>query len=393
MAEPHPHLSLAGIPIRIEWSFWLIAVFLGYGARSGWLLAAWVAIVLVSILVHELGHAVALRIYHQRPRVVLHAFGGLTYGSSAYRSRAQSIVVSAAGPFTAFFLLGVPAYFLQDSIDLRTQYDFYVIAHDVAWVNIAWSIVNLLPILPLDGGNIAASLFGRPGARLLSMITAFGAATFFFEQQNQFAGFFLMLFAIMNFGSYQQEKAGSSPSVPTPDARSVRSRCRPDGATRRRRAIRSTRSSQALAGPDSGGAGRAGRRIRGSAFRAVEPRAGTATRALGPRVNAGRPAARAERRGRGRGGEPAEPSALRRLLPRVGRGRRARLRRRSRQPGADRVRDRVCGGPIGDNTRAMWWIDRAISDGFRAGALLDGEPDLAPLRIRPDWPAARARVQ
>jgi hypothetical protein len=46
----------------------------------------------------------------------------------------------------------------------------------------------------------------------------------------------------------------------------------------------------------------------------------------------------------------------------------------------------------GDNDRAMAWIDRAIDDGFRAGALLDGEPDLAPLRIRPDWPAARARV-
>ena len=219
MSEQRPHLSIAGIPIRIEWSFWLIAVLLGYGARTGWLLVAWVVIVLVSILVHELGHAVALRIYHQRPRVVLHAFGGLTYGSSAYRSRAQSIVVSAAGPFTAVALLGVPAYFWQDSIDLRSQYDLYVVVHDVAWVNIGWSLVNLLPILPLDGGNIAASIFGRPAARMMSMVAAFGAATYFFTNGNQFGGFFLMMFAIMNFGSYQQEKAGGAPSVPTPQTR------------------------------------------------------------------------------------------------------------------------------------------------------------------------------
>ena len=154
MAEARPHFTIAGIPVRIEWSFWLIAVFLGYGAREGWLLVAWVAIVLVSILVHELGHAVALRAFHQRPRVVLHAFGGLTYGSGAYRTRAQSIIVSAAGPFTAFLALGVPAYLLHDGDWARQTYERFVIVHDVMWVNIAWSIVNLLPIPALDGGRL-----------------------------------------------------------------------------------------------------------------------------------------------------------------------------------------------------------------------------------------------
>jgi len=40
MAEARPHFTIAGIPVRIEWSFWLIALFLGYGAREGWLLVA-----------------------------------------------------------------------------------------------------------------------------------------------------------------------------------------------------------------------------------------------------------------------------------------------------------------------------------------------------------------
>ena len=37
-------------------------------------------------------------------------------------------------------------------------------------------------------------------------------------------------------------------------------------------------------------------------------------------------------------------------------------------------------------------LKKAIDEGFRAGALLDGEPDLAPLRLRADWVSARARV-
>jgi hypothetical protein len=46
----------------------------------------------------------------------------------------------------------------------------------------------------------------------------------------------------------------------------------------------------------------------------------------------------------------------------------------------------------GDNDRAMAWLQRAVDDGFSSGALLDGEPDLASLRLRADWSALRSRV-
>src|SRR4051812_38806267 len=165
-----------------------------------------------------MGHAVALRIFKKKPWIVIHGFGGLTYGTGAYRSKTQSIIVSSAGPLTAMLLLGVPAYlYLQSftALDQFFDYDKYVIVHDIAYVNIAWSLVNLLPILPLDGGNIAQTLAGRKNARIVSMVTAVAAATYFFQQQNQFAGMFLMLFGVMNFASYQQEKAGDQPSLPT----------------------------------------------------------------------------------------------------------------------------------------------------------------------------------
>jgi stage IV sporulation protein FB len=389
VAEGQPHFTIAGIPIRIEWSFWLIAVFLGYRARTGWLLVAWVAIVLVSILVHELGHAVALRIYHQRPHVVLHAFGGLTYGSSAYRSRAQSIVVSAAGPLTALLLLGVPAWLALDPFWQYTHHERWVIVGDIAWVNIAWSIVNLLPILPLDGGNIAASIFGRHTARLISMLTAFGAATYFFSTGNQFSGFFLMMFAIMNFASYQQEKAGNPPSVPTPHARFAT-------LDVPRPAVRAggdlfAEGSHALA---------EGRTAEGldSLAKAY------AARPSGPPSLA--PAQQLARSGQ------AVVLAARLLAPK-GAGPGAASGLQSHLHYADCFRESAEVGQLvyadgrasraqtafeigcalartGDNDQAMAWIRRAIDDGFRAGTLLDGEPDLAPLRVRPDWQELRA---
>jgi len=399
VAEGQPHFRIAGIPIRIEWSFWLIAVFLGYGARTGWLLAAWVVIVLVSILVHELGHAVALRVYHQRPRVVLHAFGGLTYGSSAYRSRTQSIVVSAAGPLTAIVVLGLPAYaYLQTftRFDQFFDYDRYVIVHDLAWVNISWSIVNLLPILPLDGGNIAAAVFGQRAARLTSMVVAFAAAAYFFQQQNQFAGFFLMMFAIMNFASYQQEKAGQAPTVPAPPPQS---RARFATLHVPRPAVGASGGDLFLRGSQALAEGRTaeGLDALASAY-AARPSGPSSLFPAQQLARAGQAAALAARLLAPKGAGPEAASNLQSHLhyadcfresADVG----ALVYADGRANRAQTAFEIACAtARTGDNDRSMEWIERAIDDGFQAGALLDGEPDLAPLRIRPDWPATRSRV-
>ena len=389
VAEARPHFTLAGIPVRIEWSFWIIAVFLGFGAREGWLLVAWVAIVLVSILVHEFGHAVALRIYHQRPRVVLHAFGGLTYGSAPHRTRAQSIVVSAAGPVTAFVALGVPAYLLHDGEWARETYERFVIVHDVMWVNIGWSVVNLLPILPLDGGNIAASLFGRRTARLLSMVVAFAAATFFFQQQNQFAGFFLMMFAIMNFGSYQQEKAGQTASVPTPDTKVAAlellgAPAPPDPFANGARALAEGRTSDGMDAL--------------AAAYAARPSGPTNLVPAQQLASAGVATTFAARLLAPNGAGPQAASSLLSHLHYAQCFREAAevgelLYVDGRISRAQTAFEVACArARLGDALSAITWINRAIDAGFGAGAILDGEPDLASARALPQWTMARARV-
>lgn len=148
---------LGSIPVRIEIPFFLVAVLLGVNSHPGILLLWWVAVVLVSVLVHELGHAVTGQAFGEHVRIVLHAFGGLTFRSGKFTSAVEDITVSLAGSVTQILLLGLPAHFLLQSGGIQS-FTWYVILYDVRWVSLGWAILNLLPILPLDGGNIALTV-------------------------------------------------------------------------------------------------------------------------------------------------------------------------------------------------------------------------------------------
>ena len=83
LREPGPtqgdlHFKLLGMPIRIHPLFWLIAVILGANSGGATEVLIWVAAVLVSILIHELGHALVIRAFGFHPWIVLYGIGGLT---------------------------------------------------------------------------------------------------------------------------------------------------------------------------------------------------------------------------------------------------------------------------------------------------------------------------
>ncbi len=107
----------------MSWTFWVAAVVLGWSACNSWdesfslegsyspgapiLLIIWSAAILVSILVHELGHAMAMRYYGIRSRMILYHFGGLAIGSSfgswngarrGSQNALDSLLIAAAGP-------------------------------------------------------------------------------------------------------------------------------------------------------------------------------------------------------------------------------------------------------------------------------------------------------
>ena len=174
---------LFGIPFGVTLYFWIGSAFLSgqTGGGQDWVLklSVWVGCVLVSIVAHELGHALLARKYGVQPFVVLYQLGGLTYMPGARFTRGQSILVSLAGPaagFTAFLAVRTVRYLLlstgnDDILYAPTQAG--LAAHeaigDLLWINGAWTVFNLLPIQPLDGGQVLREVLGPN----LSQVTRF----------------------------------------------------------------------------------------------------------------------------------------------------------------------------------------------------------------------------
>jgi len=172
--------NIAGFPVRVHPLFWLIAILLGSGSDNLLMIPIWIVIVFVSILVHELGHALAFRRYGQPSSILLHFSGGLTIPESlpwgtGYANVSltpnQHIFVSLAGPFAGFLLaaltLAVGAA-LGGEIIVTTilgvipfpvvLMPYGSILTDIfitmLWVNVFWGIINLVPVFPLDGGHV-----------------------------------------------------------------------------------------------------------------------------------------------------------------------------------------------------------------------------------------------
>ncbi len=167
------------ISVRVHPLFWLVAGILSFDwVRMGipHLLVA-VACIFLSILVHELGHVVVGRWFGSYGHIVLYGFGGLAIGSNNLERRWQRVLVLFAGPGAQFLLLvlvclaSYAAYgewvpdvramlitLLRGESDIPAQLLFVTIS-TLYFVNLVWPILNLLPVWPLDGGQIAREWF------------------------------------------------------------------------------------------------------------------------------------------------------------------------------------------------------------------------------------------
>jgi Zn-dependent protease len=174
--------SLFKIPVSIHWMFWLLAAFLGGAFRAqspqDWqrvivfMLAAF-----VSILVHELGHAlVGLRLGASRVQISLHGMGGLAQFDRASFTRKARILMTAAGP-GAGILLAIVFLFVGKSLPAEAVESSYAwntttfFVRVMIMINIFWSIINLLPVLPMDGGQILLSLLGPSRVKMTCIVS------------------------------------------------------------------------------------------------------------------------------------------------------------------------------------------------------------------------------
>ena len=198
-----PEFHLAGIPVRLEWTFLLWTVLIGSTLGSAELFVGWVVVVTLSILVHELGHAAAFRGWGVSSRIVLHVMGGVTIPTHNPPTRWGRIVVSLAGPFTGLILFGLPAIVIQGAWTATEPWGD--ILDFVVWVNVGWAAVNLLPVLPLDGGHVAHELLdagtrgrGEVPARVLSILVAAGVGVWAATQDFLFGAVFAAFFVLDN---------------------------------------------------------------------------------------------------------------------------------------------------------------------------------------------------
>ncbi len=265
LAEPPPtqadlHFRIAGFPVRVHPFFWAIALVIGLnsynGEPTGSLLA--VGVIFVSILVHELGHAVVQHKFGGWPRIVLHGFGGLAICNDCDRSPRSQILISLAGPVAGFLLaiatiafVAVTAGYFQfvpnwssfpaEAIELSRRgelsgtglllgnvlFQSYgsSAVNDVIqmllWVNIFWGLMNLLPVYPLDGGQVAREVMtlGSNPQRgiVLSLQLSIGvaAAAAFWGLVQQKSLWLAILFGFLAYNNYRtlQAYTGRGPGV------------------------------------------------------------------------------------------------------------------------------------------------------------------------------------
>ncbi len=174
--------SLFGIPVEIQPWFWLTMALIGgvVGANTPEGLLATALFVIagfISILVHELGHALTGRAFGAPTAIVLHAFGGFAAFPSARFTRLQDVLVTAAGPAVQLVLGGL-AFLVLTRVEMPNLQVARFFS-SLMIVSIAWAVLNLIPVIPLDGGRLMAAFVGprrRALALKISLVTAIVAA-------------------------------------------------------------------------------------------------------------------------------------------------------------------------------------------------------------------------
>jgi len=176
--------SIGATPVTIHWSFLLlVAVLLAQNARPIEFTLSFIGVVLVSVLVHEWGHALAFGAYGRKSSIVVMAFGGVCISSDERElTDSQAIVISLAGPF-AGAALGLLALWGQRTGMGSTHELTSVMLSDTILVSLGLGLLNLVPILPLDGGQVMQRIVNRyaPDHKhltpyLVSVAVALGAA-------------------------------------------------------------------------------------------------------------------------------------------------------------------------------------------------------------------------
>lgn len=207
--------SLFGIPVGVHLTFLFVALL---GPRGGgWVdIAIWTGAAFVSILLHEMGHALTARAYDARGvNVTLYGLGGLTSYShgSAGMTPGRSFIISAAGSFVGIVIGGLFWLLERNGMFSGTSAEVQLFVDSIIFTALLWGVLNWIPIVPLDGGHMVESLaamVNEEKAPLIGQIVTWIAVAVVVPLAlvtgRQFAAIIVVLFAIAGVREYRTQR-------------------------------------------------------------------------------------------------------------------------------------------------------------------------------------------
>jgi stage IV sporulation protein FB len=214
MSDALFRFRMLGTRVEIGWTAVLLMVWIAtMTANAGWgRVILHTGVILGSILMHEQGHALAGRALGLRVhRIVLHGMGGLCQFDRAPRDR-EGLLTSLAGPLAGLGLAALSWGLILGTGGGTGAETIDDVLYLSLWINLIWSLFNLVPMYPLDGGQ--ALFYGLriglgPGrkalefTRWISMGTAAAVGLYSFLVWG-----LLIVPLIAAFSAYQSWKMG-----------------------------------------------------------------------------------------------------------------------------------------------------------------------------------------
>jgi Zn-dependent protease len=223
---------IAGIQVYLHFSWFIVAVLevTQFGRRYEspvWGLFEYLSLFLI-VLLHEFGHALACRqTGGQADRIILWPLGGIAFVNPPPRPGAYLWSI-AAGPLVNVALFPVLGFFLLTAAGAQWDIvnpDLYRFIASLFYINSMLLIFNLLPVYPLDGGQILrALLWFKTGpirslkiASVVGFVGAIGFALFAFQQGSIWFGLLaFFIFAQAGAGWRQAQSLALAGRIPPP---------------------------------------------------------------------------------------------------------------------------------------------------------------------------------
>lgn len=197
------------IPVRVHWTFWVLMALLGWNPDQLDKTFIFVMCGFVSVLVHEFGHGLTAEAFGWPTHIILFVNGGVAVSNRVGPfSPWRNFFVSLMGPGAGFLLLlivvAVHIALILNDVVLSERTAYFLTSMEQ--INLIWSILNLFPVLPLDGGHILLSFLQGIRLPAATHIVLFvgavlsGAGAFYLLRSGgmQMFGAFLLLFCVQN---------------------------------------------------------------------------------------------------------------------------------------------------------------------------------------------------